>query len=119
MLTLTSLGNRRLSALVVTTPDRLSVAVAHRVLGLLRTGKVPIAGVLGNVYREKPLHGYVKNDEPKKLAAEFGATFWGRLPYDVGVASAVEGGDVERLLGTRFAAALRRSVDAHLKPSKT
>jgi len=116
MLTMTSLGKRNLSALVVTMPDRLSVTVAHRVLELLRRGKVPIAGVLGNMYRTGTRRGDSRQDDPRDLAREFGVTFWGRLPYEAEVAAAVNAGDVERLLGTRFAVALRRSVNVYLNP---
>jgi ATP-binding protein involved in chromosome partitioning len=118
MMTLTSLGSRKLSALVLTMPDRLSAAVAHRVLVLLRTGRVPIVGVLGNMYR-KTTHGReAGHDAPRRLAKEFDVPFWGRLPYDAGVTTAVEVGSVESLLGTRFAMMLRRLVKLHLNPPK-
>ena len=116
MMTLTSLGKKEVSAVVVTMPDKLSLAVAHRVLELLHSGKVPIAGVLGNMHR--PPHGsrIVDDEGPRRLAKEFNVEFLGELPFDAGVTSAVEKSDIKGLLTTRFAKTLRRSVDAHLRP---
>lgn len=117
MMTWTSLDVKRLAALVVTMPDRLSLAVAHRVLQLLRAGEIPVAGLLGNMHQRSQHEGRQEKGGPRRLAREFDVAFWGRLPYDAGVPRAVDEGDMKRLLGTRFAAVLRRAVKAHLKPS--
>lgn len=119
MMTLTSLRSKKLTALVVTMPDRLSAAVAHRVLQLLYTGKIPIAGILGNMYRQAGQGGNGNDEAPKRLAKEFGVAFWGELPYDAGVPMAVETGNIGSLLRTRFAKMLSRSANAYLKVSKT
>ena len=114
---LTSLRRRNLAAFVVTTPDRLSLAVARRVMQLLHNGKVPIAGVLGNMHR--PYHkGDERNDAgPKGLAEEFGAVFLAKLPYDPKVLSLAGNGDTEKLLETKFARSLRGAAKAYLRLS--
>lgn len=113
---LTSLHKSEVTALVVVTPDRLSLTVAHRVLQLLYAGRVPIAGVLGNMYRSHPGSTSKDDEGPKKLAKEFEVEFLGKLPYDDEVLSAVHEGDVGRLLKTTFANALRRSVKTYIRP---
>ncbi len=108
----TSLRRRGLAAIVVTTPDRLSLTVARRVLRLLDSGRIPTAGVIGNMHRP---HGpVVAGEGPARLAEEFGVVFLGTLPFDPKVLSAVEKGGVGTLLGTRFANALRLCAEAHL-----
>lgn len=109
MMTLTSVA-RSASALVVTMPDRLSLAVAHRVLQLLRSGKIPVAGVLGNMHGRGELSGRTDDDGPKRLAEEFGARFLGKLPYDDGVQEAVERSDIAILLASDFGRALDKSM---------
>ncbi len=108
----TSLRKSKLTAVVVATPDRLSTTVAHRVLSLLDSGNVPVVGVLGNMYR--PHRGKSGEDEegPRRLAEEFKVPLLGKLPYDEGVLSAAEKGDVDALLKTRFANALRPAARA-------
>jgi len=109
MLTLTSLRKDNVEAIVVTMPDRLSTAVAHRVLELLSGGGVATLGVLGNMVRG------AENDRspgvgPSRLAKEFGVPLLGLLPYDHSVSKAVEKGRIEVLLRTRFAKGLRKSM---------
>lgn len=110
MMTLTSLAKEDASALVVTMPDRLSLAVARRVLQLLQSGKVPVVGVLGNMHGRGRPPGMSDDDGPRRLAEEFGVRFLGKLPYDNGVQGAVERGDIGILLGSNFGKALRRSM---------
>jgi len=114
MITLTSLPRSELSTVVVTMPDRLSLSVAHRVVELLHAGRIPILGVLGNMYRPTHQRTISDDDGPKRLAEEFKTTFLGEMPYDVGVREAVEKGDVNGLLKTTFARTLNRSVKRHL-----
>jgi ATP-binding protein involved in chromosome partitioning len=102
MMTLTSLPKKGLEAVVVATPDILSVSVAHRVLALLKSAKVPIAGVIGNMYWAT----YEGKDGPQRLSREFHVSFLGRLPYDEGIADAVQAGSSNRLLETGFARSL-------------
>jgi len=106
---LTSLGNAKTSGLVVSMPDRLSTAVAHRVLELLRTEKVPTIGVLENMRRVglTRAHG---GHGPAKLAEEYGVPFLGALPFDSGVTEAVEKADVGALLRTKFPEELSRAT---------
>jgi len=111
----TSLRKKNLAAFVVTTPDKLSLAVAHRVMELLHSGKVPIAGVLGNMYRSHHVGSSTHDEDPQMLAAEFKAVFLGKLPYDAKVLSAVGKSNIEDLLRTRFGEALQQSVKAHVK----
>jgi ATP-binding protein involved in chromosome partitioning len=110
MMTLTSLPRKGLEAVVVATPDVLSVSVAHRVLALLKSAKVPIAGVLGNMYRSRE----EGRDGPQGLSKEFHVRFLGRLPYDESIAGAVEAGSGTRLLETRFARNLYLQMGGHL-----
>jgi ATP-binding protein involved in chromosome partitioning len=112
MLTLTSLRRGDVGAVVVTMPDRLSTSVAHRVLELLKGGGVTTVGVLGNMVR-----GSSKGKEtgPGRLAEEFGVPLLGLLPYDPSVSDAVEKGNVDALLRTKFARRLRRSMAAYLR----
>jgi len=115
MLTLTSLRKEDIGAVVVTMPDRLSTSVAHRVLELLRGGGVMTIGVLGNM-----IHGSATAQRigPRKLAEEFGVPLLGLLPYDRSVSNAVEKGNIEALLRTRFARSLRKSMTAHLRGTR-
>jgi len=112
MLTLTSLRKDDFGAVVVTMPDRLSISVAHRVLELLRGGRVTTIGVLGNMVRGSTKD---KVTGPSKLAEEFRVPLLGLLPYDPSVSGAVEKGNVEALLRTKFAHELRNSMRAYLR----
>ena len=106
MMLFTSLKARGLAAMVVTMPDNLSLSVARRVLDLLRSGRIPLLGVLGNMV------GRGSDDEtgPQRLAREFRVRFLGNLPYDAEVRKAVNKGDLNLLLGTQFAHALEKSM---------
>jgi len=112
MLTLTSLGKKDLAAVVVTMADKLSTTVAHRVLQLLRSGKVLTIGVLENMHRPSSRRGITNGGGPRRLAEEFNVPLLGLLPYDPGVSRAVEKGGIKGLLGTKFAAELRRSASS-------
>ncbi len=114
MMTLTTLGKKGASAVVVTMPDRLSTTVARRVLQLLKSGRFPTVGVLGNMVGS---HGSTRAAEGAglgDLAKEFGVPLLGLLPYDAGVARAVEKGNATSLLATAFAKALGRSMIPYL-----
>jgi len=106
---LTSLGNAKPSGLVVSMPDRLSTAVAHRVLELLRNEKVPAIGVVENMRRTERSRRRGAQG-PAKLAKEFRVPFLGSLPYDRGVGEAVDRADIGALLKTPFAAELRKAT---------
>jgi ATP-binding protein involved in chromosome partitioning len=112
MLTLTSLRRDDVGAVVVTMPDRLSTSVAHRVLELLRGGGVATIGVLGNM-----ISGSARDKEtgPGKLAEEFDVPLLGLLPYDRSVSNAVEKGNIEALLRTKFSRILRKSMSAYFR----
>ncbi len=114
MLTLTSLRQDGVGAAVVTMPDRLSTTVAHRVLELLRGGRIQTVGVLGNMVGGSG-RGVSARSGPGNLAKEFGVPLLGLLPYDPAVSKAVEAGNVEGLLRTEFARRLRRSMGAYLR----
>ena len=120
MLFLTSLDKRKLAALVVTTPDKLSANVARRVLALLRSDGTEVLGVLGNMSREGAGRGSRVSRSAKGLARRYGAPLLGVLPFDDAVLLAVEKGDMEMMLKTRFARGLQRSVkeltDGSLRP---
>ena len=49
MMTLTSLPKKSVEVVAVTTADRLSVSVVHRVMEMLTAGKIRVAGVLVNM----------------------------------------------------------------------
>ena len=110
MMTLTSLPKKGLEAVVVATPDVLSVSVAHRVLALLKSANVPIAGVLGNMYQARD----EGKDGPQKLSREFRVSFLGRLPYDESLAVAIGAGSGKILLETGFAKRLHLQMGGHL-----
>ncbi|HUI23543.1 MAG TPA: P-loop NTPase [Nitrososphaerales archaeon] len=113
MLTLTSVGKGGLEAIVVTMPDVLSTSVAHRVLELLRSGRIQTMGVLENMSRPSGRTG-VGGRGPRALAKEFDVKFLGALPYDTGVTEAVDRQDIGALLATGFAKGLGRSVASRL-----
>jgi len=115
---LTSLGNEKTSGLVVSMPDRLSTAVAHRVLELLRTGRVPTIGVLENMRKVEPRRGGGVRG-PAKLAKEFRVPFLGALPLDPGVTEAVEKADVSALLETEFAEELSKATLPYRRTLRT
>jgi ATP-binding protein involved in chromosome partitioning len=106
MMLFTSLKVRGLTAIVVTMPGNLSLAVARRVLDLLRSGQIPVVGVLGNMVGRDSADG----GGPQKLAREFHARFLGNLPYDAQVPKAANKGNTNALLETQFARALKRSM---------
>ncbi len=112
---LTSLRHRNLAALVVTTPDRLSLAVAHRILELLHSGKIPTAGVVGNMQRLRRSAADGYESGPKRLAEGFRIPFLGALPFDQEVPHAPELGGVKRLLETRFGESVHKAVASHLE----
>ncbi len=114
MMTLTTLGKREASAVVVTMPDRLSTTVARRVLQLLRSGGFPTVGVLGNMVGSPESTPRAEGAGPSSLAREFKVPLLGLLPYDAGVTKAVEKGNAASLLATSFAKALRRSMSPYL-----
>jgi ATP-binding protein involved in chromosome partitioning len=113
----TSLRRKNLGAFVVTTPDKLSLAVARRVLQLLDSGRVPVVGVFGNMHRTHRGRGARDDDGPRRLAEEFDTRFLGKLPFDTKLAAAADGGSIEGLLHTKFAETLSRSVESYLEPS--
>jgi len=115
MLTLTSLRKDAVAALVVTMPDRLSISVAHRVLELLKAGGVTTVGVLGNMVRGSAKS---KGTGPTNLAGEFGVPLLGLLPFDPSVSRAVERGNAEALLRTKFARGLRKSMSSYLRGAR-
>ena len=114
MMSLTSLGKEELAAIVVTMPDRLSTTVAHRVLQLLKSGKIPTLGVLGNMLPSSKDGGLRNQSGPRNLAKEFDVPLLGLLPFDAGVSAAVERGNVATLLQTAFAEELRRSMGSYI-----
>jgi ATP-binding protein involved in chromosome partitioning len=114
MMALTSLGKKEVAAVVVTMPDRLSTTVAHRVLELLQSGRVPTVGVLGNMIHSRSSDPLADGLGPRNLAKEFGVPLLGLLPYDVGVSRAVQKSDIKGLLHTKFAGELRRSMSSYV-----
>jgi ATP-binding protein involved in chromosome partitioning len=114
MMSLTSLGKNDVAAVVVTMPDKLSTTVAHRVLQLLKPGRIRIVGVLGNMLRPSNTGDDTIRSGPKKLAKEFGVPLLGLLPFDTGVSRSVERSDVKSLLDTKFAKELWRSMSPYI-----
>ena len=110
LLFITSLERKNLTSLVVTMPDRLSTTVARRAMELLRSGGVPMVGVLGNMARSDSEAGRSGIAEAKLLAEEFQTPLLAMLPFDESVGSAVERSDVRALLKTRFAHKLGRAI---------
>jgi len=121
MMSLTSLGRKGVAAVVVTMPDKLSTTIARKVLQLLKSGRVPTVGVLGNMVGS-PGSGRIANGAgPRNLAKEFEVPLLGLLHYDPGISRAVEKSDVKSLLSTRFAMELHRSMSSYmdgLQPGK-
>jgi len=116
MMFLTSLEKRKTSALVVSMPDRLSTGVASRVLTLLRSERFRVIGILGNMVRKAPSLSEGASSL-ETLASASRAPLLGVLPFDEGAAAAVERGDIDGLVRTRFSAQLRRSVKRHIDQS--
>jgi ATP-binding protein involved in chromosome partitioning len=106
MMLFTSMEIQGLAAIVVTMPDKLSLTVARRVLDLLRSGRVPVVGVLGNMVGKDS----ASRGGPLKLSRKFHTKFLGNLPYDPGVPKAANRGSLNALLGTQFAGALKKSM---------
>jgi len=100
MMTMTMLGGRRARALVVTTPERLSLSVARRTLELLKASRTPVVGIVGNMYR---LSAAKDQNGPMSLARQFHVPFLGALLFDEDLIKAVEKRNARRLLETRFA----------------
>jgi ATP-binding protein involved in chromosome partitioning len=115
MMTLTALPKKEQSALVVTTPDRLSVSVANRVLRLLRAGCVPVAGVVGNMHRPTRRGSLGIEGGPRRLAGTHAVPFLGNLPYDSRVVEATREKGINELLGTKFADSVRHSIVEYLE----
>jgi ATP-binding protein involved in chromosome partitioning len=111
MMLFTSLKAKGLAAVVVTMPDKLSLTVARRVLELLKSGRIPVVGVLGNMVSTAQTGETVDGGGPRRLAKEYDVRFMGNLPYDSGVRKAAEEGSIRALLGTKFAHELKGSLE--------
>jgi ATP-binding protein involved in chromosome partitioning len=111
MMTVMSLEDGAPQALVVTTPERLSIAVARRTLELLKDSNVDVLGVLGNMYRPG---GQLSLAGPENMARTYQVPFLGGLPFDTAVTKAIDKNDVSLLLASEFAKELRTIVKTTL-----
>jgi len=80
--------------LIVTTPSQLAFETVRKLISLLKSLKIPVAGVVENM---KMNHS--KNI--KQQTEELGLTFLGEIPYDPKVEEAI--GNTNKLLGTILA----------------
>jgi len=113
MMFITSLGKRKSTALVVSMSDRLSTSVSRRVLTLLRSERFRVIGILGNMERVG-VHTPKGTSSLDALAEASGVPLLGVLPFDEDVTTAVEKGDIDSLVRTRFAEVLKASVSRHI-----
>ena len=86
-----------LSFLVVTTPSRVAFETVRKLLALLRDLEVPVIGVVENIVM-KP------SSRIRAQVEILGDTYLGSVTFDPRLEEAL--GDVERLMGTRFAKTL-------------
>lgn len=91
---------KRVEAVVVTTPSKLSLAVVARLVRLLKGAGTPVLGLVENMGR----------GEAEATAREWGVKYLGWVPYDPAVESAL--GDPEKLLATEAAAKLEGALAA-------
>ena len=91
----------RLEFLLLGTASRVVVASVRRALDLFTEIGVPVLGLLENMRRGEAA-------TVEDLAVRFGVPFVGALPFDPGLEDAL--GDVERLTGTAFFAALEETM---------
>jgi ATP-binding protein involved in chromosome partitioning len=84
-------------AVVVTTPQEVSIAVARRGVQMFREVHVPVLGVVENMSHYvgpdgKPVHLFGQGGG-RKLAADAGVPFLGELPIDPRVTESGDAGD--------------------------
>jgi len=87
----------RVKALVVSTPERVPVAVVERLLALLREMRVNVSGLIANMVRGDA-------STVRELARRAGVAFAGEVPFDASIEDAV--GDPSRLASSAAAAAV-------------
>ncbi|MEM2279497.1 MAG: P-loop NTPase [Nitrososphaerota archaeon] len=87
-------------ALVVTTPTQLAVNVARKVVEILSSIPVRIAGIVEN------MSGGGATSPSRDLAREMGVEFLGSIPYDLALNSLVGKIGGRELLSTNFAESL-------------
>jgi ATP-binding protein involved in chromosome partitioning len=92
-----------LNAFVISTPDRVSLAVVERLLALLGEMKVTVSGVAANMTRgdAQPV---------RDMARRHGLPFAGQVPYDGTIEEAI--GDPARIAASGVAAAVFVSLRA-------
>jgi ATP-binding protein involved in chromosome partitioning len=88
---------RNAEAVAITTPSPVALAVTARLLALLRTSRVSIAGVVENMTRQGSL-------SVAGLAAEASVPLLGSLPFDPDLEPAI--GKPEQLADSAFGAAV-------------
>jgi ATP-binding protein involved in chromosome partitioning len=88
---------RDVKFLLVTTPSIVAFETVRKLIILLRNLKVPILGVLENMLMNQ-------TDSTRERALKLGVDYIGRICYDVELERTF--GNVQRLLDSKFAAAL-------------
>jgi len=88
-----------ISFLAVTTPSRVAFETVRKLLRLLRELEVPVVGVVENMVMNP-------SSRVRSQVEEIGVPYLGAIAFDPEVEEAL--GDVERLMGTRFAEAVGR-----------
>ncbi len=104
LLTVSKYARQSGGAIVVTTPTKLSIAVAAKVVEILASMSMPILGLVENMAIGQA------DSLSETLARETGVKFLGRIPFDPAIFS--DAGRLSRneLLNTRFAASLRSAL---------
>ena len=101
-------------AIIVTIPSALSVKVARRAAELLMDMGIPLIGVVENMAGLRVGSEEVRpfgRGEAERLASELGIPLLGSLPIDPAASSAADASDVDSLLKSEFAAAVRRVLE--------
>ncbi len=94
--------------LVVTTPSKLALGTAQKLVGLLRELKTPVFGVIENMVRSA-------DADVQKPAERMGIEFSGRVCFDENIERAI--GDRKALLQTSFVAEVGRLAEKLLQPA--
>ncbi len=95
VLSILTLFESKSSAVVVSTPSRLSISVVERLINLLKRERIPILGLIENMsyirYNDKKIHLFGSSSS-RILSEKYDIEFLGELPLDPGVEDAIARG---------------------------
>ena len=110
-------------AIIITTPQSLVGMIVAKSLGMAKTLRVPVLGLVENLAyvqvpeRKEPFYLF---GQPKgeAIATEFGVPYWGTLPIDPALAEACDTGNIHTIDDARVRGMAKKLVEARAKVGK-